>query len=273
MTEESEILVEEIPPLDKQSAVPRYRQISDLLSGLMQDSRPGSRLPSENEIVHRLGVSRATATQALRDLEVRGLVYRHQGRGTFVADTDRAIRSDRPDVLPSFSDDLRKSGKSTREHVISFTALQPPADIASTLRLGVEALAWRIERVILSNDEPVVHLTSWIPKSDAPALKSEDIEASSLYEQLSNREISVGRPVSASEQWTAASAPAEIAAFLEIKASAPVMRVTRIAYHHDGAPAEHAVSHVRGEIFAVSISIDSQQSGGRVLNRLAVASQ
>ena len=268
MNTESHISVDAIQPLDKDSAVARYRQISDQLASLMQDSRPGSRLPSEHEIVHRLGVSRATATQALRDLEKRGLVYRRQGRGTFVADTDRAIRSNRSGTLPSFSEDLRKSGKTTNERVISFEAVAAPADIATTLRLGGDDLAWRVERVIVSNGEPV--LTSWIPQRNAPALDPAAIESSSLYEQLSTTEGSAGRPCSADEQWSAASAPADIAALLEVPRAVPVMRVTRTAYHHDQSPAEYVVSYVRGETFAVSISIDAHQHSGRVLNQLAV---
>jgi len=267
---ESDISVDAIQPLDEDSAVARYRQISDQLVSLMQDSRPGSRLPSEHEIVHRLGVSRATATQALRDLEKRGLVYRRQGRGTFVADTDRAIRTNRSGTLPSFSEDLRRSGKATNEQVISFEAVAPPADIAATLLLGGDDLAWRVERVIVSNGEPVVHLTSWIPQRNAPALDPAAIESSSLYEQLSTTAGSAGRPCSADEQWSAASAPANIAALLEVPRAVPVMRVTRTAYHHDQSPAEYVVSYVRGETFAVSISIDAHQHSGRVLNQLAV---
>lgn len=270
MNPESRISVDEIQPLDKDSPLARYSQISDQLARLMQDSRPGSRLPSEHEIVHRLGVSRATATQALRDLEKRGLVYRLQGRGTFVADTDRAIRYALSGILPSFSEDLRKSGRSTNERMISFGAVAAPADIATTLRLTADDLAWRVERVIASNGEPVVHLTSWIPQRNAPALEPAAIESSSLYEQLSTTEGSAGRPCAADEQWSAASAPADTAALLGLPRGVGLMRVTRTAFHHDQSPAEFVVSYVRAETFAVSISIDAHHHSGRALHQLAV---
>lgn len=266
---DADLPVSSLSPLDTASPVARYRQISDQLATLMQDTRPGARLPSEHELVHHLGISRATATQALRDLEQRGLVYRRQGRGTFVADTDRAIRSNRPGTLPSFSEDLRAAGKVTSERVISFATVVAPTDVAGALALSRTASVWRVERVIVSDGEPVVHVTSWLPHSHYPLLDPSAIESSSLYEQLAEAPGSAGRPCFADEQWSAASAPAAVAPLLEVSRDVPVMRVTRTAYLHDQAPAEFVVSYVRGETFAVSMRIDAHNHAARVLSQLA----
>lgn len=266
---DADLPVGSLSPLDVDSPVPRYRQISDQLASLIQDARPGSRLPSEHELVHHLGVSRATATQALRDLEQRGLVHRRQGRGTFVADTDRAIRSNVPGTLPSFSEDLRASGKVTSERVISFGTVVAPADVAAVLALPGTAPVWRIERVIVGDGEPVVHVTSWLPHARYPVLDPSAIESSSLYEQLATTPGSAGRPCFADEQWSAASAPATVAPLLEVSRGVPVMRVTRTAYLHDQSPAEFVISYVRGETFAVSMRIDAHHHPGRVLGQLS----
>jgi DNA-binding transcriptional MocR family regulator len=45
---------------------------------------PGARLPSERDLAEELGLSRTTVTSAYRELEARGLVRGHVGRGTFV---------------------------------------------------------------------------------------------------------------------------------------------------------------------------------------------
>ena len=46
---------------------------------------PGERIPSEPRISKETGLSRNTIRQALRELELKGYLYRVQGKGTFVA--------------------------------------------------------------------------------------------------------------------------------------------------------------------------------------------
>ncbi|WP_179950902.1 GntR family transcriptional regulator [Xylanimonas oleitrophica] len=269
MKDDDVIGVEVLQDLDPDSPVSRYRQIADQLAAAVLDRRPGARLPSEYEILNRLGVSRATATQALRDLEQRGLVTRRQGKGTFVADPDRAIRSNRPGVLPSFSEDLRAAGRTTRERVIALEIASAPADVAAALGIGKGDDVWSLERIIVSDDQPVVHLTSWLSCATVPALSRSAVEATSLYEQLS--QIEGSRPCSADEQWSAAVAPPTTATVLDVGRNAPVMRVVRTAYLHDERPVEYAIAYVRGETFAVSIHIDAHQHRSRLLASLTKA--
>ena len=67
---------------------PRYQQLKDLIIGRISngDLRPQDRVPSENELVESMNVSRMTANRALRDLHAEGYVDRIAGRGTFVSD-------------------------------------------------------------------------------------------------------------------------------------------------------------------------------------------
>lgn len=46
----------------------------------------GSRLPPERQLTEELGLSRATVRKALDVLEREGLIWRHVGKGTFVAE-------------------------------------------------------------------------------------------------------------------------------------------------------------------------------------------
>jgi len=70
------------------TAKPMYQQLKDLIIGRISNGelRPSDRVPSENELVEAMNVSRMTANRALRELTDEGFVKRIAGRGTFVAD-------------------------------------------------------------------------------------------------------------------------------------------------------------------------------------------
>lgn len=64
-----------------------YQQVADQIATWIDDNRlqPGDRLPAERDLAVRLGVSRATLSQALVALEVVGAVAVRHGDGTVVA--------------------------------------------------------------------------------------------------------------------------------------------------------------------------------------------
>lgn len=65
---------------------PLYGQLVSALENGMEigELKDGERLPSERDLAEQLGLSRTTVFNAYRELESRGLVRSHVGRGTFV---------------------------------------------------------------------------------------------------------------------------------------------------------------------------------------------
>ncbi len=66
---------------------PMYAQIHDyILDGIQAGEwKAGDRLPSENELAARFGVSRITSKKAMEKLVEEGIAYRMQGKGSFVS--------------------------------------------------------------------------------------------------------------------------------------------------------------------------------------------
>jgi GntR family transcriptional regulator, arabinose operon transcriptional repressor len=67
--------------------IPLYIQLRTFVLEQIQQHHwlSGDRLPSENELANQFGVSRITVKNALKTLVKEGLIYRIQGRGSFVA--------------------------------------------------------------------------------------------------------------------------------------------------------------------------------------------
>lgn len=71
----------------KDGPVPRYEAVKQFIRGRIESGEwpAHHRIPSENDIVAELGVSRMTANRALRELASEGAITRVQGVGSFVA--------------------------------------------------------------------------------------------------------------------------------------------------------------------------------------------
>lgn len=72
--------------IDLDGPVPLYVQIADVIEQRIAAGTyaPGRRIPSTAAIADEFGVSRRTATEALKLLRTRGAVFGVRGRGTFV---------------------------------------------------------------------------------------------------------------------------------------------------------------------------------------------
>jgi len=71
----------------KAKKAPVYEEVMVRLAGLLQQGRlkPGDRLPSERALAQRIGVSRATIREALRAMQLKGLIVSRRGAGSFIA--------------------------------------------------------------------------------------------------------------------------------------------------------------------------------------------
>lgn len=89
-----------MPEIDRESSIPLYYQLKTLLKQQIRNGKfePGDRIPTEQELCERYGISRTPVRQALTELTHEGLLKRQPGRGTFVhldlqSTTEEAKRS------------------------------------------------------------------------------------------------------------------------------------------------------------------------------------
>ena len=117
---------------------------------------PGTRMPSEADLVARFGVSRMTINRALRDLQNSGLVERLQGVGTFATQPHKVASTL---TIRDLHDEITARGH--RHHAEVHLARQERAGAALAPQLGLAAGA------------PVFH-TLIVHFEDQVALQCED---------------------------------------------------------------------------------------------------
>src|SRR6476646_7948296 len=104
--------------LDRDASMPLYLQLAGLLRGRIESGewKPGQKIPSENELNRLYGVSRMTARQVLAQLVNEDLLFRVQGKGTFVAHRKISTRSP---AYMGIREQLEQLGYATTTRVLS----------------------------------------------------------------------------------------------------------------------------------------------------------
>ncbi len=114
--------------------LPRYKAIKAFLLEAIRARTygPNDRVPTEMELAARFEVSRMTANKAINELVAEGVLIRHQGLGTFVAD----IQAESSLLeLRNIADEIRD-----RHHVYSSSLHRLEAvrvDALTAMRLGI----------------------------------------------------------------------------------------------------------------------------------------
>lgn len=101
---------------------------------------PGDRLPSERELMVQLGMTRTTLRKALDSLEHEGRIWRHVGKGTFVASQSGTAR---PGRLLELSSQVSPS-----DMMRARIALEP----AITRDAAVNATEAAVKEVLIARD-------------------------------------------------------------------------------------------------------------------------
>jgi len=168
-------------PLDEKSPIPLYHQLTKELRENMEngDWLPHSLIPSETELCEKYGVSRGTVRQALSQLVQEGLLYRKQGRETFVAEPKITQQLNK---FYSFAQDMREKGLKPSSKVLQNEEILPDSYIKNVLGLKEKEMVYKIMRLRLADEEPLILEASYLVEELFPDLDREDVEKVPLYD-------------------------------------------------------------------------------------------
>lgn len=208
----------------------------------------GSQIPSETELAAKYNVSRITAKRALDNLVQRGLVYRQQGKGTYVCPE----RIHDISGFGSFSEDMLGLGLQPSSLIIKFEEIEPASEVREQLKIKATDHVYCLKRLRYANQEPVAIETAYLPAHLFPGLLSEKFDTQSLYAVIRlNYRIF---PVWADAEIEAGSAEKDAAIPLMIKSGAPVLIARRRTYSETFTVIESTTSVYRGDRFTFKVS-------------------
>ncbi|HEX6198716.1 MAG TPA: GntR family transcriptional regulator [Thermoanaerobaculia bacterium] len=218
--------------LEKSSPVPLYHQLEQVLADRIAQGLYRAGLPGEPELVMEFGISRGTVRQALDRLTRRGLIVRHQGRGSFVAPLPLEYPLGR---FYRFAHEMSERGITQSSRVLAAAPARTPARVARRLRVPAGSRSVRVVRLRLAGDRPLLLETSHIAETVAGPLLDEDLSRASIYDVLDAAGVHLTRVTEDVRAVTLARGEAE--PFL-LAPGTPAFAVERLAWAGE-TPAEH----------------------------------
>ena len=160
---------------------PRYKQIVEHLSEAINQKIyiAGDQLPSEKRMCDYYKVSRITIRNALKILEGEGYIYKKQGLGAFVRDSNPEPNLVR---LTDFSEDMRKAGLTSSSKLISFKKVVADSTVNPILEIAPDKPLIKIERIRYANRIAIAFDTTWLPLHYGRLLMNHDLKKRTIYE-------------------------------------------------------------------------------------------
>ena len=229
------------------------------LLDLIEQSGPGTALPSERDLAEQLGVSRPTVRAAIEELGRIGLLVRQQGRGTFTS--PRKISQE----LTGAGSGSAALGVPPAEghwssRVLSFRVSPAGATRAARLKVTPSEPVLRVLRLRLVDGEPMAIERIDLPAHLVPGLGPEDMESGNFYRLLRERyDVVVCDAVQSIEPTVTDPDQAEL---LDVPLYAPVLLIERTTRDTDARLVEFARSIYRGDRYRIISRLTFDRESG-----------
>ncbi len=232
-----------------------YRSLAETLRNqiVSGDLSAGSRLPGEVALGESYSLNRHTVRAALSELENEGLIYKIQGKGTFVS-----VRRIPYTISPgtSFSGTLEKLGLQGTPTLLDAKVVECPADIAEVLDCRTGSEIYELEILRRIEKFPVCLSTSWLSAERFPGLLDHIRPFRSLYGML-KRVYELNSPQRVWSRIEASMPETKDQDALQMSPHTPLLVTRSLATDADGTPVELSHSRCRSDAYTLHVNFPS----------------
>lgn len=239
--------------LDRAIPVPLYYQLKQFMIDNIKNNvlKEGEAVPTEEELCALLDISRPTVRQAFTALVTEGYLDRVKAKGTFI--TRPKIKGNFIQNIESFSQEMRNKGLTPSTRLLSMeeTAVYP--EILEKLKLPKGSRVIRIERLRFADNQPIVHVTTYVPYKPFKGLLKEHLDQDSLYEILGEKFDTYAQRVMRNVQATVADQ--QLSELLKVPVSSPLLYITTTAFSQSGQPFEYSLATYRSDLYSLNLEL------------------
>lgn len=167
----------------KNSPIPIYAQLQDIITEMIENDelQPHDPIPTEHEFCQIHQISRMTVRTAIMTLVNEGILYREQGKGTFVADKKPKYQLS---GLKGLTEGMEELGYCVETKILSFQLVPCSKVESSIIGLADGQKAIEVKRLRIVDGEPYAIETVLLHPAQCPNLTRNLIENTSLYDVL-----------------------------------------------------------------------------------------
>lgn len=240
--------------LNREAAEPLYAQIHNILMDRINSGqyKVNTMIPSESSLCAEFGVSRMTLRSVITQMVQAGLLYRIQGKGTFVAEPKITTDSI---MYVGIREQLEQQGYEVQTVVKDIQLINATTTIAKKMEINIGEPVYKLKRVRYVKDIPLSLHISYIPKKYCADLEKHDFQNEQLCVIL-NQNYKLARK-SVTETLESVVANAEESALLKIKKGDPLLLLCDKIYDVYGNVYEYSTVVFRGDRMKVRLHYNS----------------
>lgn len=169
--------------LERDNPKPLYGQLEDILRKELQNNtwQANQLFPSENELSKTYGISRMTVRSVITALVRDGLLYRVQGKGTFVSPQKLNVQAT---GYQSFREQMVQQGHQVQVEVIQLEEQIATPHLCNLLMLPKGESILYLCRLIYVDAEPICIHKSFVPSCYASNIDGEILKTVPLLQLL-----------------------------------------------------------------------------------------
>lgn len=238
--------------------VPLYLQLEQIIKSrvLKGEFLPGDKIPTEKQLCETYQVSTITVRQAILNLVKDGLLFRKQGKGTFISDVD--TKNLKTIQFAGNIDGFIKNGlKLSKIEVLSIEKKVPPYKISRALDIPYGEDVFEIIRRRDADDVPIAYLKSYLPVEIGGKIKKKDLKIYSMLQVLRDKlKISLG---TGTHNIEAVAADYDVSDVLSLEMFSPVLYAELHMFTKEKKPVEFTQAFFRPDRFIYSIEVDMNE--------------
>lgn len=243
--------------------LPLYLRIKNIILERIIAFSYQDKLPGELVLADEFNVARGTVKQAIDALVQNGILFREQGKGTFInRDILQQYYHDLPELLLSFA-----AAPQISSEITSLMPTMADAEVAEKMRLAPGSQLLRLERTWQQGKHSIGHGISWLDGNIYNGLSHLDANRS-LYAQL--RESHGISPINARDSYAPVICNARLARLFALPEGSALFCIERLATHMDDNVLEFSRFYIAGGALSLEIHASQIAQDGRWHATLAI---